>query len=184
MSAPTTLSEAKRLLEEKMMDILGILETKTGKGMPIPTLQLRGGYATRCGGCIIVINSDMLNEKWWEKTLHETLPHEICHHIAPLIYCQWKHGYDKHEGWGHKKAWQECMTIIGLKPDRCFDIDDEDRNELSLRIVKRKYAYKCNCKTHLLTAIKHNRFQRSGYNRLHCRLCNGNLTYLGEKINS
>ncbi len=192
MNIPTNLIEAKKLLEDKMMEVLFILESKIGKAMPIPLIQFdrlggRVAVAKRgldCG-CRIVINTDMITESRWNEMLNNTLPHEICHHIAPLIYNQYVHGYDKHEGWSHKKAWQQCMRMLGLSPDRCTTVSTEEFNQCAKRVVLRKYAYQCGCadsNTHFLTAIKHKRIQLGKYNRLHCIKCNVTLTYVGEKL--
>lgn len=186
VTVPKTLNEAKTILENKMVEVLAILEAKARKPMPFPTIEfkrlgLRRGFASQLG-CRIVINSDTITEKFWDHTLNVTLPHEVCHHVAPLIYNPYVHGSDKNAGWSHGRAWQQCMVWIGLPPDRCVEANLEEHQTLAIRKVARKYAYKCGCKTHYLTAIKHNRFQAGQYNRLHCLKCKVTLTYLGEKI--
>jgi predicted SprT family Zn-dependent metalloprotease len=186
---PKNMTEAKARLEEKMIEVLQILETKTGKPMPLPeihlkSLGLRFGVARRDGTKLTIsINSDLITEKHWSTQLNDTLPHEVCHHVAPLVYNRWQHGPDKNQGWSHGRAWQHCMTLIGLTPNLCGDIDSETRQTIAKRVVVKKYGYKCGCeKLHFLTKIKHNRFMLGKYNRLHCRRCKVTLVYVGEKI--
>jgi SprT protein len=186
---PKTLAEAKALLEDKMIEVLAILEAKTGKPMPIYPIVLkplgkRGGIARRdvLEGNSIQINSDMVSEKWWGVTLNTTLPHEVCHHVAPLIYCRYVHGADRCQGWSHGRAWQSCMVMIGLPPDRCLDLSHEDSQELALRVVKRNYGYSCGCqgKTHFVTKLIHNKIL-SGRHRK-CNRCRTRIVFVGEKV--
>jgi SprT protein len=186
---PMNMTEAKARLEEKMIEVLQILEIKTGKPMPLleihlKSLGMRLGVARREGEKLsIQINSDLITEKHWNRQLNEVLPHEVCHHVAPIIYNRWQHGPDKNQGWSHGRAWKQCMVMVGLPPERCAEVDEETLNTISKRVVSRKYVYKCGCSTvHNLTKIKHNRVQLGKYNRLHCRNCKVTLVYVGEKI--
>jgi predicted SprT family Zn-dependent metalloprotease len=186
-TVPKTLAEAKTLLENKMVEVLAILEAKTSKPMSLYPIVLkplgkRGGIARRdpLEGNIILINSDMVNDKWWETTVNETLPHEVCHHVAPLIYNRYVHGADRGQGWSHGRAWKQCMRMVGLTPDRCLDLTNEESQELALRVVPRNYGYNCGCMVHYVTKIKHNRMQ-AGSTRI-CRRCKNKLVFAGEKI--
>lgn len=188
VTIPKSLAEAKTLLENKMIEVLAILEAKTGKAMPIlpirfKPLGLRFGVARRdpIEGDSIIINSDTLNEKYWEETISDTLPHEVCHHVAPLIYDRWRHGVDRNQGWSHGEAWKQCMKMIGLVPNRCSERSHDECSDLALRVVPRNYGYTCNCqgKVHFVTKIKHNRMN-NGRGRI-CKICRGSLKYAGEK---
>lgn len=187
---PTTLNEAQRLLEEKMIETVKLLESKFNKVMCIPRLKLeklglRGGFATKSEH-MVVINSAMITEARWQYVLNQVLPHEVCHLYAIVMYDRWRHGRDIGAGWGHGRAWKQCMLAVGLQPDRCMELSAEEKDDLILRRVERKYAYTCKCpnKTHFLTAIKHNRFQKGRYRRLHCLTCKASVVYAGEKIKS
>lgn len=186
-TVPKTLEEAKKMLEDKMIEVLAILEAKTGKPMPIYPIILkplgkRGGIARRdpLAGNSILINSDMVNDKWWEVTVNDTLPHEVCHHVAPLIYNRYIHGADRGQGFSHGRAWQECMRMVGLTPNRCMDLSNEEAQELALRVVPRNYGYSCGCMTHFVTKMKHNKMQ-AGQIRV-CKRCKGKLKFAGEKV--
>lgn len=149
-------------------------------------LGLRLGVAQRSyfdGGDCIYINSDTVFGKWWDETLNDTLPHEVCHHVAPIIYNRYFHGPDKNRGWGHGRAWKECMIMVGLPPKTCADISDEDSAKLALRTVRRDFGYTCNCpgKVYFLTSILHNRSQRGSHRK--CIKCNTRLTFAGVKKN-
>jgi len=188
-TVPKTLAEAKTLLENKMIEVLAILEAKTGKVMPIYPIVLkplgrRGGIARRdlLEGNSIQINSDMVNDKWWDMTVNQTLPHEVCHHVAPLIYNRYVHGADRGQGWSHGRAWQACMVMVGLPPDRCFDLTHEETQELALRVVKRNYGYTCGCPgyTHFVTKVIHNKVLSGKPRR--CVKCRTRIVFAGEKI--
>lgn len=186
---PKSLAEAKTMLENKMVEVLAILEAKTGKAMPIlpihfKPLGLRLGVAQRhpFEGDSIIINSDTVNEKYWEETLNTTLPHEVCHHVAPIIYDRWRHGHDRNQGWGHGEAWKHCMRMVGLVPNRCSVVSRNDaRQDLALRVVPRNYGYTCNCqgKIHFVTKTIHNRVLQGRGRR--CIRCKTSLKFAGEK---
>lgn len=182
---PKNLVEAKALLEAKMIEVLATFENHYKKPMPIPNivfheLGLTFGTANNALNRIR-LNSELVlrSQKHWDDMLNDTLPHEVCHFVAPLIHNNYQHGNYR----SHGRSWQECMVVIGLPPKRCGQMDNETRQAVAKRVVERKYAYKCSCsELHYLTKIRHNRVQTGQYNRLHCRLCKTTLTYVGEKI--
>jgi len=183
LTVPSSIIEAHSILENKMLDVLEILEKRYRKPMPIAKIEIDSigclfGYATPLKS-LIVLNKDLcFNPKYWNKQLNDTLPHEICHLVSGLINDVYYHG--RHTA--HGRAWKECMRVIGLVPNRCGHLDDEIKETISLRIVKRKYVYECPCgKTFNLTAVLHNKIQR-GNNRT-CRACHGRIVFKGEKIN-
>lgn len=188
-TVPKTLAEAKTLLETKVVEVLAILEAKTGRPMPIYPIVLKrlgacGGIARHdpINGDSIQINSDMVNDKWWKITLNDVLPHEICHHVAPLIYNRYLHGTDRGRGWGHGKAWKQCMVMVGLTPNRCMDTNREEIQKLTLRSIPRNYGYTCGCQgyIHFVTKIIHKKII-SGQTR-RCTRCKQRIVFSGEKI--
>lgn len=188
LSFPLNLSVAKSLLEEKMFDVLQILENKTKKPMPIPVIEIKPKMGMKAGFAriesdrlLIVMNSDWFqDEKMWNEALNDTLPHEVCHHIAPIIYNKWKHGFDKNDGWGHGNAWKECMHMVGLSATRCYVADSETYNKLKQRHVPRNFVYKCKCERLIeLTSVIHNKIQR-GQNRT-CNSCKTRIVFYGVK---
>jgi predicted SprT family Zn-dependent metalloprotease len=184
---PPTLKEIHSALENKMLDVLAILESHYKKPMPIPSLVLKPrigrqlGFATK-HNTTVTLNSDAFVPKYWDEMLNVTLGHEVCHLVAPIIYNRYWHGDDKHAGWSHGRAWKECMRVIGLPPDRCYDGTDTDLKELvSVRTVRRDFVYGCGCgETFRLTTRMHNNIKAGGRRR--CRNCKTILVYKGEKV--
>jgi predicted SprT family Zn-dependent metalloprotease len=178
----------KRALEDKMIEVLSILENHYKKPMPIPTIVfiprmgLTLGKASRLQNCV-KFNQDLCTPEHWHHIFDTTLAHEVCHLVAPVIYNRWRHGADRNMGWGHGRAWKECMRVVGLPPDRCGNLGEELRQQLARRTVVRKYVYTCNCETpHILTAILHKRIQ-NGSNR-RCLRCKTRIVFKGEKIDA
>ena len=188
-TVPKSLNEMVAAFENKMIDVLAKFEAHYKKPMPIPQIIVKHSIGRKFGTAnrihkTITLNKDLCNEKYWTEMLDDTLPHEVSHLVAPLIYDSWRHGPDRGRGWGHGNAWRECMRVLGLEPNRCGQLDTETLKELTLRSVPRKYVYKCGCgKQFNLTAILHNRIQRDGRSRI-CRSCKSTIAYLGEKINA
>ena len=173
------------VLENKMLDILGILESHYKKPMTIPKIIINPRIGKKLGVAnqlnnTVTLNQDLCTEKYWNVIFGETLGHEICHLIAPIIYNQWHHGYDKHAGWSHGRAWKECMRVIGLEPERCHS-DVEMASVIAIRTVARNFVYECPCATRFeFTTRKHNSIQ-DGRARI-CRKCKGKLVYKGYKV--
>lgn len=157
----------------------------TNEPSPIPKIQLERlgriyGKATHANS-LIRMNVDLCIPKFWNEMLNDTLPHEAAHIISPLIYSPNRHGFDKNSGWGHGRAWAECMRVLGLQPKRCgSSFDEETLEKVSLRTVKRNYVYKCACSQHFMTALIHNRIQ-DGRQHRRCKKCRVRIAYIGMK---
>lgn len=181
---PQTLQEMHSVLENKMMEILSILETHYKKPMVIPKIVFKPRMGKTLGLAnslykTVTLNQDACVEKYWDMMLNDTLGHEVCHIIAPIIYNSWQHGYDRKAGWSHGNAWKECMRVIGLSPDRCYK-DKELASTIAVRTVARNFVYECPCATRFeFTTRKHNSIQ-AGRSRI-CRKCKGKLVYKGYK---
>lgn len=190
MTTNTTIPQGREMyksLENKMLDVLATLESHYKKPMPIPEIKIeprlgrRLGFATKHNNTV-TLNQDACIEKYWHEMLNVVLGHEICHLVAPVIYNRWSHGDDKHCGWSHGRAWKECMRVIGLPPDRCYD-DKELGSIIAVRVVKKDFVYKCPCnKEFHFTLRKHNSVMAGGVRQ--CRACKGRLVYQGRKMNA
>lgn len=180
------LSEIQSQLENKMIEVLAILESHYKKPMPIPTLRLKSNLGLMSGQAFkdntIELNLDDCKTDW-EDMINHTLPHEVCHLVAPLIYNEYRHGYDANKGWGHKRAWKECMAVVNVPARRVKQVSHEEYQSKLKRVVPRNFVYKCPCqKTFNLTPILHNRIQMHGQIR-RCNSCRGAITYVGRLIN-
>lgn len=77
--------------------------------------------------------------------LSQTVPHEAAHVVAFSLF-----------GRGvapHGREWRAIMAIFGASPERCHGYDVEGLQTRRLR----RYDYRCACRTHQLTSIRHNR---------------------------
>ncbi|NCA88240.1 MAG: hypothetical protein EOM92_04790 [Gammaproteobacteria bacterium] len=92
-----------------------------------------------------------------EDFLARTVPHEVAHIIAFH-----RHGPRIQP---HGPEWQAIMRLFGVPPTRCHDYDVSD---LQTRTLDR-FPYRCGCRSHLLTSIRHHRIQRG--QRYLCRAC-------------
>jgi predicted SprT family Zn-dependent metalloprotease len=182
-------SEIHKALEEKMMECLLTFENHYKVAMPIPQIIVERmgrifGKASQYP-LSVRINQDLCNAQYWDTQLNDTLPHEIAHLVAAVVYrqkCSPMYIYDRKSGWGHGILWKECMGILGLEAKRCGHIDNETRESISLRKVKRGFVYGCpNCqKTFDLTIVLHNRIQQ-GSHRI-CSRCKTRIVYKGQRI--
>ncbi|MEW8026914.1 MAG: SprT-like domain-containing protein [Candidatus Thiodiazotropha sp.] len=108
------------------------------------------------GGCIIRYNLPLL-AKYGEEFINATVPHEVSHLIARAVYGSRikPHGIE----------WKRIMTIFHASPERCHKFDTEQAGGRKLRY----FEYRCDCRDHRLSAIRHNRvIQGTVYLCRHC----------------
>ena len=93
----------------------------------------------------------------------QTIAHEIAHYVACKMYGKVK---------SHGKEWKWVMEELGYKPLRTHNY----KNIKPGRNLK-TFIYKCNCKEHKFTTIRHNRAQRYlKDNKFYtCIKCKGNI---------
>lgn len=103
-----------------------------------------------------------------EEFLARTVPHEVAHIVAYQIMGE--------KGKGHGYWWKFVMEqVFKIPAKRCHSYDV---NHLKTRQIRRDWVYQCNCRTHILSTIKHNKFQK-GVKYL-CNSCRGTLIYIGD----
>ena len=122
-----------------------------GSALVAPSIRfdLRGQSAgqfreTGRGGLLIRYNS-LLLERHPQEFLSQTVPHEVAHLVVfnllgPRVP---PHGHE----------WRAVMATFGARPDRCHNFSVEGLKTRHLR----RYDYRCACRTHHLTNIRHNR---------------------------
>jgi len=94
--------------------------------------------------------------------LAQTLPHEVAHLVAYRLY--------GHRIRPHGPQWQAVMAYLGAPPERCHRYDTGGLPARTLR----RYDYRCGCRVHRLTSIRHNRIAAG---RVYlCRHCGQPLT--------
>ena len=97
--------------------------------------------------------------KYFSNNLKTTVPHEVAHYITDIIY-----GLRNIKP--HGAEWRETMRALGAEPQVTANYD---LTGVPLRQVKR-YVYRCDCSTHNLSSIRHNRVLHGGA-IYYCRNC-------------
>ncbi|MCU7843062.1 MAG: SprT-like domain-containing protein [Candidatus Thiodiazotropha sp. (ex Monitilora ramsayi)] len=93
--------------------------------------------------------------------MRETVPHEVAHLVARQLYGS--------RIKPHGKEWRSIMQAFGAMAKRCHNFPINPLNTRKMRY----YPYRCSCKDHQLSAIRHNRSQ-AGVVYL-CRTCGSAL---------
>ncbi len=119
--------------------------------------QTAGMVKFLADGAIQIRYNRKLLEKNQLRYLAQTLPHEVAHIVARA-----QHGRQVRP---HGHEWRSVMVFFGAEPLRCHSYDVSG---ITLRKLKR-FNYKCQCKNHQLTTIRHNRVRR-GQTYI-CRSC-------------
>jgi len=139
------------------------------KFKPIPVAfdikgRSAGMYSVRQGKRRIRYNPFII-AKYFEESLRTTVPHEVAHYIADILF-----------GFGnikpHGQEWRDIMIAFGVQPrvTNNFDLTDVPVRR------QRRFLYRCACTSHMLTTVRHNRFQR-GISAYFCRACGAQMEY-------
>ncbi|VAX10345.1 hypothetical protein MNBD_GAMMA26-1509 [hydrothermal vent metagenome] len=89
--------------------------------------------------------------------LTQTVPHEVAHMVARTLFGA--------KIQPHGQEWKDVMMWLGAKGQRCHNFDTRSTKTRRLRL----FDYQCDCRSHQLTSIRHNRVrQGSSY---YCRSC-------------
>jgi len=156
-----------------IQELIEMAETRYKKSMKVPTISydLKGKVA---GKAFNKRNHIQLNpvlfahnyDDFW----NNTIPHEIAHLVSYNIY--------GNDGFGHGPLWKGVMyNCYGIEPKRCHDYDTNvNKPKGSL------YIYKCSCKEHKITKVRHNRYYNAETNKitLRCNKCKTILEFTGE----
>lgn len=108
--------------------------------------------------------------RYFDAQLAETVPHEIAHYVTDEVY-------GMRNIRPHGAEWKSLMQYFGVSPRRTFDCDLSGIPQRQYR----RYAYRCDCREHALTAIRHNRVLR-GTMRYFCRQCGGCLVPMEQEV--
>ncbi|MCB2263172.1 MAG: SprT-like domain-containing protein [Candidatus Thiosymbion ectosymbiont of Robbea hypermnestra] len=143
--------------------LLALAARHFGAALATPKVRfdLRGKNAgqarvTNQDGYLIRYNAQLL-ERHPRAFLAQTVPHETAHLVAYSLFGP--------RISPHGRQWRTVMAIFGAPPERCHDYDIDGLQTRHLR----RYDYRCACRTHRLTSIRHNRV-RSGQT-YRCRQC-------------
>lgn len=120
----------------------------------------------------IAINKVLLQENP-EPMLRDTVAHEFAHVVVWWNYLQ--RSRNSAPGTveppaGHGTEWQSTMReLFNVEPSRCHSFDTSNTGSRS----QRRWAYRCECRRHLLTTSKHRRALAGA--RYACVECNSAL---------
>ncbi len=117
-----------------------------------------GMYRSGRGEKLIRYNP-YLFAKYFDNSLAITVPHEVAHCISDRLY-----GLRNIRP--HGVEWQAIMRALGAEPRATARYDLEG---VPVRRQQR-FPYRCDCTSHQLSSVRHNRIQR-GQARYHCRAC-------------
>lgn len=138
-----------------------------GVDIPLPEVHFRvrgvtAGVARRDGSSV-GFNLTLLSENT-EAFYKRTIPHEVAHVVACRVFGP--------KIRPHGREWQSVMHFFGADPTRCHKYDVANAR---VRTTK-KHPYRCACRTHLISTVRHNKIIRHG-SRLRCRECQSILSY-------
>lgn len=168
-STPT--EDLQRQARELTKRLIASAARHFGRKMPEPMIRfdLRGKTAGQVRSmegraCLIRYNNALL-ARHPDEFLARTVPHETAHVVAFSLFGP--------RVQPHGPEWQAIMGLFGASPERChsYNIDGLQTRRL------RRYSYRCACRTHELTSIRHNRIQSGQVYR--CRTCGTALKHAG-----
>lgn len=109
----------------------------TGKAAGMAIFPPRATPVIRYNALLLAENRDDF--------LRRTVPHEVAHIIARRLFGK--------KIKPHGPEWRQVMQLFGAEAARCHNYDV---SRSSQRKVKR-FSYRCDCRTHQLSSIRHNR---------------------------
>ena len=131
------------------------------KGQSAGQMQLRGKH------CRLRFNPVLMTQNY-EHYLEVTVAHELAHAVAALVFGR--------KIKPHGREWQLVMAMFGQEAERCHNYD---LSQTKIRRLQR-FRYRCACREHELTIIRHRRIQ-SGERDYLCRQCGQKLTLVEDQ---
>lgn len=122
------------------------------------TGRAAGMYRVRRGKRVIRYNPYIF-AKYFENNLTVTVPHEVAHYATDCMY-----GLRNIRP--HGEEWKTVMRSLGaeVRVTAAYDLSGVPVRR------QRRFSYQCECRTHQLSACRHNRIQR-GQSSYLCRHC-------------
>ncbi|MCU7852128.1 MAG: SprT-like domain-containing protein [Candidatus Thiodiazotropha sp. (ex Monitilora ramsayi)] len=161
-------NQLEQLVHDRTRTLIALAENRFNIRILLPEVRfdLRG----KAAGMVVFkshrkplirYNAQMLSENGRD-FIHQTVPHEMAHLVARNL-----HGGKIRP---HGKEWQSIMREFGAIPKRCHNFSTQGIPTRRMRY----FPYRCSCRNHQLSAIRHRRTQ-SGVMYL-CRTCGSPLT--------
>jgi SprT protein len=147
------------LVENRITNLLEVAKSKFGIIMDKPTIvyNLKGTKA----GTASIQNVIRLNPVLLEQNVDEFIQRTVAHELAHIL------SYKLYGTLAHDKYWKRVMVSFGVEPSRCHSYDVS--NVQRAKHIK-TFIYKCKCKEHIITSIRHNKIVKNGtkYSCCHC----------------
>ena len=125
-----------------------------------------GMYLVQDGKSIIRYNA-YLFAKYFEDNIATTVPHEVGHYVADVLY-----GLENIKP--HGMEWKKIMHVLGADASVTANYDLAG---IPVRRQKR-FTYDCGCMTHQLSAIRHHKV-RQGKAAYRCKHCGSRVIFTG-----
>lgn len=154
------LQRARRLCQQDFPDI-DVDFDLTGRAA--------GMYSVRSGVARIRYNPYIF-AKYFSSSLHTTVPHEVAHYVTDRLY-------GLHNIRPHGTEWAQIMRAFGASPRATGDYD---LTGIPVR-RQRRFSYRCACREHELSCVRHNRIQRKRA-RYMCQFCGSGIRYTGQEL--
>lgn len=127
-----------------------------------------GMYTVRAGAAKIRYNPYIF-AKYFSSSLHTTVPHEVAHYVTDQLY-----GLRNIRP--HGREWQQVMRAFGVAPRATGNYD---LSGIPVR-RQRRFSYRCACREHQLSCVRHNKVQRKQMRYL-CQLCGTQIRFNGAE---
>lgn len=103
--------------------------------------------------------------KYFEDNLHNTVPHEVAHYIADMLF-----GIKNIKP--HGTEWKSIMREFGVEAKtRCnYDLDGIPQRQ------HRRFRYQCLCRHYEISTRRHNIIRR-GERHYRCPICKSSIRY-------
>jgi SprT protein len=176
----TTLTKAYALnllraeTENWMKKAMGIYNVTLS--MPPVDVNIKGCCAgrARLAQWAISYNYELFIQNQQE-FIERTVPHEVAHMIVYQVFG--REASRRHHG----RYWKMVMNRIGAKHiERCHSYDTSRVHNPHSKQA-RNFVYKCGCKEHILTSIRHRRIIQQGQ-KYFCRACKGAITFVEVRV--
>lgn len=138
--------------------------------LPSVTFDLQGraaGMYRVCSARRQIRYNPYIFGKFFADNLANTVPHEVAHYLTDVLY-----GLRNIRP--HGREWQAVMHVLDAEPSVTCQYD---LSGVPLR-RQRRFRYRCDCTSHAMSAVRHNRAQR-GLGRYVCRQCHTPLVFAG-----
>ena len=155
ISAASHYIELASTLFERPFPIIPVNFKLTGRAA--------GMYHVQYGRRFIRFNP-FIFAKYYDDNLRQTVPHEVAHYIADMVY-----GLRNIKP--HGREWKAIMQQFGIAKARAtcnYDLQGVPTRQ------HRRFAYHCRCRNYEITTRRHNMILL-GQRRYHCPTCKSDL---------